>query len=175
MSATRASEERGRQWLRVFANELHYRLHIFDRSSGDDAVAEIEDVSGTACGLRENLVDALANQLRLGEESDGVEVALHRAGVVERAPAFVERHAPVEAEHVGSGLAHGGEQAGGVDSEIDDGNAEGLHFADEDFRRGQHEVAIIGDAQRSGPAIEDLDDVGAGVDLLRGVFAEHER
>ena len=40
------------------------------------------------------------------------------------------------------------------------------------FGRGQHEVAIVGDAQRACPAIEDLDDVGAGGDLLRGVFAE---
>ena len=104
----------------------------------------------------------------------GVEITLHRDRVVEVAPGLVERDSPVESEDVGAGLAHGGEQAGGVDSEVDDGNAEGLHFADEDFRRGQDEVAIVGDAERSGPAVEDLDDVGSGGDLLRGIFAEDD-
>ena len=64
-----------------------------------------------------------------GEEGDGVEVALDGDAVADGAPAFVEGDAPVEAEDVGAGFAHGGEEGGGVDAEVDDGDAEGLDAA----------------------------------------------
>src|ERR1700751_2603870 len=111
----------------VFADEADHLLDVFDGSVRDDAVAEVEDVSGVAPGLVEDLADALAGQVGGGEERDGVEVALDGAGVVEGAPGAVEWGAPVEAEDVGAGLAHRGEQAGGVDSEVDHGHAQGLH------------------------------------------------
>ncbi len=50
------------------AHVLHHSLHIFDRGAGNDAVAKIEDVSGPAAGLLENLAHALAEQILVGEE-----------------------------------------------------------------------------------------------------------
>ena len=38
---------------------LHDCLHIFDRRAGNNAVAEVEDVAGTAGGGAQNLFDAL--------------------------------------------------------------------------------------------------------------------
>ena len=45
------------------AHVLHHALHIFDRRAGNDAVAEIEDVSGAAAGLLQDLAHALAKQI----------------------------------------------------------------------------------------------------------------
>src|SRR5271165_5294303 len=98
-------------------------------------------MAGTAGSLGEDLVHPLTDQLRLGEEGYWVEVALHRAGVVERAPALVERNPPVEAENIRAGLAHGGKQARGIDSKIDDWDTELLDFADENFGRRENEIA----------------------------------
>src|SRR5271170_8124697 len=98
MSATRDSYERSRG--DIFPNEFHDLLDVFNWRARNDSVAQVEDVARTACGLGEDLVHALSDQLRLGEEGNGVEVALHRAGMVKGLPALVERYAPVEAENI---------------------------------------------------------------------------
>src|SRR5271170_6748749 len=156
----------------VFANELHDLLDVLDRRIRDDAVAEIENMTGPAPCQVEDLTHPLAYQLRLGEESDGVEVALDSTGMVERMPRPVERRPPVEAEDVGSGLLHRWEQTGGVHTEVDRWDSHLLQLADEGLRCRQDVVAVVLYAQRSGPAVEDLDHVGSGLDLLAGKVAE---
>ena len=66
-----------------------------DWGFGDDAVAEVEDVAGTAVGGSEDFFDAGFEDGFGGEEANGVEVALHRCAVTDRAPALVERDAPI--------------------------------------------------------------------------------
>ncbi len=139
---------------------------VFDRGAGDDAVAEVEDVAGAAGGGGEDFGDAGVEDFLRGEEGDGVEVALDGDAVVEGAPGLVEGGAPVEAEDVAAGLAHEGEEGGGFDAEVDDGDAEGLDAADEFGGGGEAVVAVVGDGESAGPGVEDLDDVGAGGDLL---------
>src|ERR1700691_970919 len=79
------------------AHVLHHPLHIFDRSTGNNAVPEIEDVSGAAAGLGEDLAHAFAEQIFAGEKHDRVKVALHRNRVAKRGPALVQRHPPIQA------------------------------------------------------------------------------
>ena len=93
--------------------------------------------------------------------------------MTERAPALIERNAPVEPDHVGAGFAHGGQQGRGVHSEVDDRNAQRLDPAHQSgVRDGQNEVAIIGRAEGADPAIEDLDDICACLHLLGGVCSQ---
>ena len=110
----------------IFLHETRQILHVVHRGFGQDAVAEIEDVAGAAGGEAQNFFGAGFQFLPVGEEQHGVEIALHGAPVIEARPAFVERDAPVEADDVGSGFAHGGQQRGGVDAEINDGDADVL-------------------------------------------------
>ena len=49
-----------------FADHAHYGLDVFDGSAGDDAVAEIEDVAGTALGGAQNVADALLERISGG-------------------------------------------------------------------------------------------------------------
>ncbi len=111
------------------AHILHHSLHIFDRRAGNDAVAQIEDVSRTAAGLLEDLAHALAEQISAGEQQDGVEIALHRDRVAESGPALVQGHPPIEADDVGAGFAHGRQQGRGIHAEVDDRHAQRLHLA----------------------------------------------
>ena len=90
---------------------------------------QIEDVPGPAAGLGEYLTHAFAEQIFSGKKSDGVEVALHRNRVAEGGPALVQGHPPIETDHVGAGLAHGGQKGCGVHAEVDDRHSQGLHFA----------------------------------------------
>jgi hypothetical protein len=50
-----------------FPHVLHYSLHVFNRSAGNYAVPQIEDVSGTAAGLGEYLAHAFAEQIFAGK------------------------------------------------------------------------------------------------------------
>src|ERR1035437_1065091 len=114
-------------WIRLGGLELaDYLEDGFYWGVGDDAVAEVEDVAGASYGLGEDFGDAGSEDLFGGEESDGVEVALDGDGVVEGAPGLIKRSAPVEAEDVAGGLAHGGQDRCGVDTEVDDGDAKSL-------------------------------------------------
>ena len=81
--------------------------------------------AGLSAGESEDFFHAGFDDVLWGEERDGVEVALHRAAGADRAPAFVERDAPVEAEDVGACFAHRGEKRCSVDAEVDDGHAQG--------------------------------------------------
>ena len=105
------------------------------------------------------------------EERDRIEIALHCVAVMaDGAPAFVERLPPVEADHVGASGSHRAEQPSGLDAEVDDRHAEVLHGADEAFRGYESVVVVVGQRERTNPAVEDLDDVGAGLDLETAVF-----
>src|SRR5271165_2932969 len=128
---------------RVFPDELHYLLHIFDRCIGNNAVAEVEDMSGAAPCLIKDLAYPFADELGPGEQCDGVEIALHRARIIKVTPRRIERNPPVKPEDVRPGLAHRGKQAGGVHAEVDHRHAHGLNVADESLRRGQYEFPIV--------------------------------
>ena len=86
------------------AHHPHHRLHIFDRRIGHDAVAKIEDVSGTPAGRAQNFLHALLQYLERSKQGNGVEIALHRMTVPNGAPALVQRLPPVEPDHVGAGF-----------------------------------------------------------------------
>ena len=117
-------------------------------------------------------VRALTRVACAATERDLLEIALHGTVGADGAPAFVERDAPVEADDVGAGFAEGGEERGGVDAEVDDGDAEGLDAADEFGGGAEAVVAVVLHGERAGPGVEDLDDVGAGGDLLGGEVGE---
>ena len=157
-----------------FADHADDGLHIFDRRAGNDAVAEVEDVAGPSTGGAQNLFDALLEKFDRGEERDGIEIALHCVTVADGAPAFVEGLPPVEADHVGAGRSHGFEQARGFNAEVDDGHAQSLHGADEALGRFEGIVAIVGETERADPAVEDLNDVGAGLHLQAAVLGQHD-
>src|SRR6202041_2569978 len=94
---------------RELLDEIDDTQDAFDGRAGDDAVTEVEDVSGTAGGLREDFFDAGFEDCIGREEGDGIEVTLHGGGVADGAPAFVKRNAPVEADDVCAEFAEGGQ------------------------------------------------------------------
>src|ERR1700761_639532 len=59
-----------------FAYILHHALHVLDRCPGNNAMAEIEDMSRAPSGLLKDLAHPLTQKVFAGEEGDGVEVAL---------------------------------------------------------------------------------------------------
>jgi len=90
--------------------------------------------------------------------------------MIEVAPTFVKRDAPIEANDVGSGFIHRGKKRGAVGAKINYGRAGFLEALDESGDVGQDVAAIVFDAEAANPAIENLNDIGSGADLGRGIF-----
>src|SRR5262245_59433614 len=61
---------------------------VFHRRFGQDAVAEVEDVSGTIAGAAEHVVDVREQRVRRPDEQGRIEIALHRH-VAEALPGLV--------------------------------------------------------------------------------------
>src|ERR1700692_2354605 len=97
----------------VLAHVLDDSLNVSDWGTGNDAVAKIKDVAGAASCLLEDLADALAKQVFVGEEGYGVEVALHGYCMAESGPALIQGDTPIETDDVGAGFAHGWQQGRG--------------------------------------------------------------
>ena len=94
------------------------RLDVFDRRAGQDAVTEIEDVPGPAAGALEHVVGCGERAIERAEQQRGIEVALNRPIEADALPRFVERGAPVGADHVTARLAQLGENRAGADAEM---------------------------------------------------------
>ena len=125
------------------AHIVHHALHGVDRGAGHNAVAQVEDVTGTSSGLNEDLAHALAEQVFAGEQGYGVEIALNRHGVAEGGPALIEGNSPVKPDDIGAGLPHSRQDGGGVDSEINDGHTQSLYLAHQAGGNGQDEVVVV--------------------------------
>ena len=130
--------------------------------SGQDAVAEVEDVPAPPRDGVQDAVGRLFDALPGAQENRGVEVALHAAPRAEGLPAAVDRHAPVEADDVAPRRLHLAEEVRRSRAEMDRRRVHGLEDAG---RVGGDELAVVGLRQRAHPGVEELDDVGARTHL----------
>src|SRR5262249_42427922 len=138
--------------------------HVVDRGLGQDAVPEVEDVTGTTGGLTEDGGRARPDGRDRGEQRQRVEVALHGHVVADARPGGVEVDPPVDPDHVAAGGAHAFEQAGGAGAEVDHGCA-GTDGGDQRTHVGEDRRPVIGRSETADPAVEQLYGFGAGVDL----------
>src|ERR1700691_1731087 len=116
------------------AHHAHDGLHVFNWSGGNNAVAEVEDVAGTAVGGAKNFLHAQFQHFGRRKERDGVQVALHSVAVADGAPALVERLPPVETYNIGAGCGHLAQQTACLHAKIDHRHTHLLHGAHQAFR-----------------------------------------
>src|SRR4029434_6408658 len=79
---------------------LRTHLHVLDWRGWQDAVTEIEDVTGTVGDASEHTVCLLQHTRRRAEQQRGIEIPLHTAIGADACPGLVDRDAPVHADHV---------------------------------------------------------------------------
>src|SRR5205823_13757797 len=93
-----------------FVDIVDQGKHMIDRSLGQYAVAQIEDMSGATACLFENSVYALADVRQVGEEHGRVEIPLHAhapaRALVEPGPSLVQLDLGIEPDDVAARLAH---------------------------------------------------------------------
>src|SRR4051794_24533178 len=79
-------------------HEIDDRLDRADGRLGEDAVTEVEDVTGLAADLLEHARGVLLGEIARSEQHGGIEVALNRLVRADLRPALLDRRAPVEAD-----------------------------------------------------------------------------
>ena len=85
-------------------DQIHHRAHVLDGRLLMDAVAQVEDVPGATGRAVKDRLHALADERRRREQHGGIEVALDGDVVSDGGPAGGEIDAPVETDHVATGL-----------------------------------------------------------------------
>src|SRR5262247_984255 len=83
-------------------HQIHDRAHGGDVGFGQDAVAEIEDVSGPAVRARENVADLTVALRGRRQQRRGFEIPLDCLGADSR-PGSIQRDAPIHADDVPTG------------------------------------------------------------------------
>src|SRR5712692_6190578 len=85
---------------------LDHRDHVIDRSLGKDAVAQIKNMSRLSARALQNVFDAPAYFLGLGEQYGRIQISLDADPVSDRSPAFIQMDPPVEPDDVAAGGAY---------------------------------------------------------------------
>ena len=137
----------------------------------EHAVAEVEDVTGSAAGAGEHVARAGGDALPRREQQGGVEVALH-APHADAFPAFVEGDPPVEPDHIAAGRRHHLEERRGAGAEMDRRHPRVAQRVEHARRPRRDELLVIGRRKRADPRVEQLHDVGAGTRLHKDVRRE---
>ena len=71
-----------------------------------DAVAEIEDMTRSAAGLPENLLDPTADQRWTAEQYGRIEVALDAPIIADLLPGRIKANPPIHTDNLAARLAH---------------------------------------------------------------------
>src|SRR5687767_5864221 len=106
-------------------DEVEGAFDVVHGGVGEDAVAEVEDMAGSALHAVEDLLDAGFEVVPRGEEGNGVEVALDGAVLADALPGGGEVGGEVDSDDVPPRVPDQLEHAAGVDAEVDDGDAGG--------------------------------------------------
>ena len=138
---------------------------------GQHAVAEVEDVARAPAGLGQHPFGASQRRLPAGERARAVEVALDAAIGPEPAPGRGQRLPPIDPLEVAARRAHQLEQAGRPRPEVD--RRDGRDPLEDRADVRQDVRLVVGRPEHAHPAIEELDDLDAGVDLGAEVPHDH--
>ena len=147
--------------------------HVLDRRAGQDAVAQVEDVAGTASRAPQDVVHAGQEALARGEEQRRIEVALDGDVGPRALPALVEWRPPVDADDGAAGLALDRQQVAGGRPEVDLGHIQAVEPVEDPPDVGEHELQIVLLVERPDPRVEHLHRLGSSLDLGPQVIRDH--
>ncbi len=118
---------------------------------GHDAPAKVENVTGKALGVTEDVADLGVKHLGRGEQGGRVQISLH--GLVRaddrRCPA--QWRAPVHADDVGARFGHGAQQMPCAHPEMDPRHVEISEAGEDSSGGGKHVTAVVGLGQCTHP------------------------
>src|SRR5207237_10826813 len=94
-------------------------LDVIERRRGQYSVPEIEDVARTSACAAQHFVSSGEDTLDRAKQHRGIEVALNAVVVTDLRPRFIERLAPVNANHFASRRRELADDRGGGDAAVE--------------------------------------------------------
>src|SRR5690349_19393990 len=140
-----------------------------------DAMAQIEDVTGTSGRAAEDILDAFLDFSLWRKEQCRIEIALHGDIMPEEPPAIIQGDAPVESDHVSAGALHKRQESCGVRSKMNYRHVLSPGSCQNPLRIGQDKTLVILRAERANPRVKNLHRLCTGANLRNQVFGEHLR
>src|SRR5437879_3388614 len=153
-------------------DEIHDGAHGSDVGFRKDAMAEIEDVTGTPAGLGKDGADLTRPLRGWCEQCRGLEIALDRT-VSDAGPCGIERNAPVDADDVATSRGEVLQERGSAGAEVNERNVRGARERQRLAAVRLHVGAIVVGREASDPAVEELQRLRPGA-RLRGEIAADE-
>jgi len=152
-------------------DHLDQRLDLLGVHRRQQAMAQVEDVSGSTGGRIEYRLGPLTQHVQVGVETDRVEVALDRHVMADQVPAVGQIYPPVQALDLPAGLTLQRIQLGVARQEVDHRQPLGQAL-DQPLRMRQDMASIVLGRKAPGPAVEDLYHLATGLGLRREVPRE---
>ncbi len=135
-------------------HKLHQRRHMLHRRLRQNAVPQVEDMSGATAGPLQHICGPAFDLGEGGEQRYRVQVALDGDVVAQPAPGIVQVDAPIDADYIAAGLLHQLQHPVGVGPKVDDWHTGAPRSLDHLPRVGQHVFLVVAGAERADPRIE---------------------
>src|SRR5680860_846197 len=103
-------------------HSLNHRSCVFNGSLRQDAVAKIENMSGTIARTTQNPLDPRFNDLNGSEKCHGVQVPLDSHIMTKKRPGISQIRAPIHPYNIATRLLHQGKERGVAGSKMDGRN-----------------------------------------------------
>src|SRR3989440_5421324 len=152
-------------------HEVHDGTNGADVRFGQHAMAEVEDVAGSAVCPLEYVADLTVALGGGSKERRGVEVALNGALLPDAVPCRIERQTPIDADYVPAGRGKIFEEARGSGTEVNQRHSGFGRARQYTFGMRLDVGAVIVRRGASDPAVEELQSVCAGARLSGGEAA----
>lgn len=145
--------------------EIDQASYVIDGCAWQDAMTQIENVAGPPGSL---IKDQLSTFLQFGpgrKECDGIEIALDRYRIAKLLPGLRQIDVPVDADHIAARLLYQVKHAAGISAKVNNGNIALTRNLYRAATIWQDVLAVVGGAQSTNPAIEELQSLCARLRL----------
>ena len=132
---------------------------------GRHPMAEVEDVTGQAPRIVQDLQHPPAYGRPWREKHCGIEVSLHGPPRSDPPGTLGQGHPEVHPHDLRTGFAHCPQQLAGPDAEVDPRHPEVAHRGQRGGGVRLHLGQVVGQRQRTDPRVEELHDTGPGLGL----------
>src|SRR5262245_21892137 len=131
--------------------QIHHSFDVLHRRMLQDAVSQIKDMTRSALRAMENIVNPFLDLWQRGKQDCRIQVTLYGAIVSDDSPAFIERQAPIQAEHRAAGTLHERQQCCAIRPKMDDRHVHRFGSLEDLLRIRQDEGFIVSWTERADP------------------------
>src|SRR5947209_172825 len=148
-----------------FVHETHEGAQLLLSRLWKDSVAQVEDMAGTVSDSAQDVLRGGPPCIGRSKEGCRVEIPLDALIIANPPPCRVDRDPPIDADHVPSSRREGFEDPRGPGAERDARAPRLADFIEQAARERGHARVVVPRAQCTGPTVEDLEGLSAGIDL----------